>query len=389
MTLFAAILALVALVGTLLVAPGMRRVRHLEPDAGRLDSPAVAVIVAARDEAKTIEPALRSLLDQAGPATHVVVVDDRSTDETPQILARLQTEYSRLQCVRVDELPAGWLGKSHALTRGAEVTAEVDWILFTDADVVFEAGAVEAAVRYAEAAALDHLTGGPALRTSSFALGGMIAAFGVLFGLFTQPWRVPDPKSRAAVGIGAFNLVRRRAYMEAGGHEALRLCVIDDLGLGRMMKAAGGRSEFVYASSLISLEWYPSLRSMMRGLVKNAFAGVDYRLTAAVGATGFIAVMLIAPFVLPWIPALDPPARALAALAALLHLRAASVSALRSGLPAATGLFFPIGLALFIVTLWRSTLTTLIRRTVVWRGTAYPLADLIAACESSSWRRFR
>lgn len=389
MTLFAAILALVALVGTLLVAPAMARIRRLEPDPDDLEAPSVAVVIAARDEANTIEPALRSLLDQAGPATTITVVDDRSADGTSEILSRLKSEYERLHSVRVEALPAGWLGKTHALALGAEAAGDVDWILFTDADVVFEPGAVEAAIRYADANDLDHLTGGPTIRTRSFALAGMIAAFGVLFSLFTQPWRTPLPRTRAAVGIGALNLVRRRPYLEAGGHEPLRMCVIDDLGLGRMMKTAGGRSEFIYATNLISIEWYPSLGSMMRGLVKNAFAGVDFRMAAVIGATGFIALLLIAPFVVPWIPGLDPLTKALAAFAALLQLRAATKSASRSGLPLATALFFPIGLALFLVTLWRSTLSALITRKVVWRGTAYPLHELVAACESAPWRRFR
>lgn len=389
MTLFAAILALVALLGTLWVAPKMARIQLLEPDPEDLEAPPVAVVIAARDEEQTIEPALRSLLDGLGPATEVVVVDDRSTDGTPRILADLQAEYGRLRSVRVDELPEGWLGKSHALARGAEAAGEVDWILFTDADVVFAPGAVESVVRYAAGGGLDHLTGGPAIRTRSFTLSGMIAAFGVLFGLFTQPWRAPVPGARSAVGIGALNLVRRRTYLEAGGHSTLRMCVIDDLGLGRMMKSAGGRSEFVYASALINIEWYPSLRSMMNGLVKNAFAGVDFRLSAVVAATGFIGLVLIAPFVLPWVSSVPPLARSLAAFAALLHLRAAWKAAERSGLPPATAAFFPIGLSLFLFTLWRSTLTALVTQSVVWRGTSYPLRDLIAACESAPWRRFR
>ncbi len=389
MTLFAAILALVALLGTLWVAPKMARIQLLEPDPEDLEAPPVAVVIAARDEEQTIEPALRSLLDGLGPATEVVVVDDRSSDGTPRILADLQAEYGRLRSVRVDELPEGWLGKSHALARGAEAAGEVDWILFTDADVVFAPGAVESVVRYAAGGGLDHLTGGPAIRTRSFTLSGMIAAFGVLFGLFTQPWRAPVPGARSAVGIGALNLVRRRTYLEAGGHSTLRMCVIDDLGLGRMMKSAGGRSEFVYASALINIEWYPSLRSMMNGLVKNAFAGVDFRLSAVVAATGFIGLVLIAPFVLPWVSSVPPLARSLAAFAALLHLRAAWKAAERSGLPPATAAFFPIGLSLFLFTLWRSTLTALVTQSVVWRGTSYPLRDLIAACESAPWRRFR
>ncbi|MGD2017852.1 MAG: glycosyltransferase family 2 protein [Planctomycetota bacterium] len=389
MTLFAATTLVVALLGTLLVAPRMARLRHLRPDPQDLDGPATAVVVAARDEAERVEEALRSLLERSGPRTRLVVVDDRSTDATPEILARLEGEFERLQVVRVDALPAGWLGKNHALARGAEAAGDVDWLLFTDADVVFSPGAVEACARHAAERGLDHLTGGPRIRARSLPLAGMVTAFGVLFGLFTQPWRAPVPGARSAVGIGALNLVRRRAYEAAGGHEPLRLCVIDDLGLGRVMKAAGGRSEFVYASELVEVEWYPSTAAMMRGLVKNAYAGVDFRLAVAVAATAVIAGLLIAPFVLPWLPGLDPAARALSALAAALHLSGAWRSASRAGLPLASALLFPFGLTLFLVTLWRSVLTAHLTGAVVWRGTSYPLRDLIQACEASPWRRYR
>ena len=394
MTLFAATLALVALLGTLLVAPRMARLNRLQPDFGASDpsgegGPQVAVVLAARDEAPTVEPALRSLLERSAPHTRVVAVDDRSTDGTTEILARLADEHARLTVVRVDELPAGWLGKNHALDRGAAAAGEVEWILFTDADVVFAPGAVEAAARYAATRELDHLTGGPSIRARSLPLAGMVAAFGVLFGLFTQPWRAPIAGARSAVGIGALNLVRRRTYEAAGGHRTLRMCIIDDLGLGRVMKAAGGRSEFVFAGDLAEVEWYPGVGAMMRGLVKNAYAGVDFRFAVAVAATAFIAGLLVAPFVLPWLPGVPPEARALSAAAAGLHLLAALRAAGHAGLPRAAALLFPVGLALFLVTLWRSVLTAHLTGQVVWRGTAYPLAELVRACEGSPWRRYR
>lgn len=385
-TLLAAGLTVLAIVGFAVVVPAMDRVRRLRPAATGEGPSAVdaAVVVAARDEAETIEPALRSLLRQAGEGVRVVVVDDRSTDGTSEILRRLAREHPSLRTVRVDALPPGWLGKNHALGRGAEAAGDVDFLLFTDADVVFEPGGVRAVADHAEREGLDHLTGAPRIQARSYALGGMVASFGVLFGLFTRPWRVRDPKSSAAVGIGALNLVRRSAYVAAGGHRRIRMRIDDDLRLGRLIKESGGRSEFVFATDVASLEWYPSLGAMLRGLHKNAFAGIDFRLTVALAATVVIAAVFLAPFVVPFVGSAPIAARTLAAVAAVTHVAGAAASARRAGLPALAGLFFPVGLTLFLFVLWRSAVGTLATRRVVWRDTSYPLRELTEAARKEA-----
>ncbi|MEM1453393.1 MAG: glycosyltransferase family 2 protein [Planctomycetota bacterium] len=386
-TLLAAALAAVAIVGGAVVLPAMGRVRRLRPAerrGPRRAGPTAAVVVAARDEADTIEPALHSLLAQTDDGVRVVVVDDRSTDGTTDILRRVARAHRELEVVRIDALPPGWLGKNHALDRGAKAAGDVDFLLFTDADVVFEPGGVRAAIEHADREGLDHLTGAPRIRARSFALAGMIASFGVLFGLFTRPWRVRDPKSSAAVGIGALNLVRRSAYVAAGGHRRIRMRIDDDLRLGRLIKESGGRSEFVFATDVASLEWYPSLGAMARGLHKNAFAGIDFRLTIALAATVFIVVVFIAPFVLPFLGGLPLAARALAAAAAVAHVAGAAASARRAGLRMDAGLFFPLGLTVFLFVLWRSAVGALATRRVVWRDTAYPLRDLTDAARKEA-----
>ncbi len=384
-TLIAGFVAAGALLGAAVVLPAMARIRRLEPadrpaDGDESEGEArVAVVVAARNESDTIEPALLSLLGQAGTRVRIVVVDDRSTDGTTEIVRRLASRYPALVHERIDELPPGWLGKNHALQRGAEAAGDVDFLLFTDADVVFAPGGVRAAVRHAQRHELDHLTGAPRVHARSFALAGMIATFGVLFGLFTRPWRVQDPRSSAAVGIGALNLVRRTAYEAAGGHEPIRMRIDDDLRLARLIKANGGRSEFVLATDVATVEWYPTLGAMVRGLNKNAFAGIDFRVTVAIAATIAIALVFLAPFAMMWVGSAPGAARALAAVTAAVHVFGASQSAQRVGLPARAGLFFPAGIVGFLFIRGRSMRGALVTRQVVWRGTAYPLRALLDA----------
>ena len=390
MTLFAALLALGAVTGLVVALRALADVRRLAPlGEGTRDAddeaqePTVAVVVAARDEAATIGPALESLLAQAGGGVRVVVVDDRSEDGTTEILRAAAARHPELTVVRVDALPPGWLGKNHALQVGADAAGPVDFLLFTDADVVFAPGGVRAAARLAAENELDHLTGAPRVVAVSFFLAGAIAAFGVLLGAFARPWRARDPRSSAAVGIGALNLVRRTSYVDAGGHGPIRMRIDDDLSLGRLIKVRGGRSEFVYASEVASVEWYPSLAAMMQGLQKNAFAGIEFRASVAVAATLFIALAFLAPFVLPLLPGIDAATRVLALVAAAAHVAGAAAGARRLGLHPSAALLLPFGMALFLAVLWRSALSALVLRRVVWRGTAYPLAELIAARDSS------
>ncbi len=129
---------------------------------------------------------------------------------------------------------------------------------------------------YALDRALDHLVVLPRLEARGALLASFVAAFGLLFSVYTRPWRARDPRSRASIGIGAFALLRADAYRRAGGHAAIRLRPDDDVALGRLVKGAGLRQEAVFGAEDVVVEWYPDLGSALRGLNKNAFAGLGY-----------------------------------------------------------------------------------------------------------------
>ena len=186
---------------------GNRRMRHLSELPGEGDPPSVSVVIAARDEEHRLEQALRSVLAQDHPHLEVIVVDDRSSDGTADILRRLQEQHPLLRVLRVDELPSGWLGKTHAQQRGGEA-AQGELLLFTDADVVFEPSAVRLAALYLARERLDHLTVAPRVLAPTRPVEALVGAFTVLFCQWSRPWRARDPRSHHYVGIGAFNLVR-------------------------------------------------------------------------------------------------------------------------------------------------------------------------------------
>ncbi len=346
--------------------------RLTPPDPERW--PLVSVVVPACNEADTLRPALDTLLGQDYPRLEVVVVDDRSDDATGRLVDELGAADPRIVPLHVRELPPGWLGKVHALHVGTRA-ARGEWLLYTDADVHYGAGALRRAVAWALAERLDHVTVAPELRTESFWLDVAQTAFGTAFLQRTRAATAGRPGSAAFVGVGAFNLVRRALFDRTPGFEWLRLEVLDDVGLGLMVARAGGRSRLALGPRQVEVTWYGSLRAMARGLEKNLFAVVGhYRLGRAL----LVAVSALA-FVLGPLVALAHPVlavRALGGLALLSLLIFAGAVAI-----ALRGRFFallaqPLGQLLLAGMLVHSAAACTRRRGVSWRGTTYELGAL-------------
>lgn len=335
--------------------------------------PKVSAVIAACDEERGIEAALRSVLSLDYPGLEVIVVDDRSSDSTPAILARVARDKPGLRLVRVESLPAGWLGKNHALHRGA-AAASGEFLLFTDADVVYEPTAVRRALAAMRAGRLDHLTVSPELRMRGTLLNMFAGTFILFFDIFVEPWKAKDPRSHAHVGIGAFNLVRASAYKAVGGHAAIAMRPDDDLKLGKIIKKAGFRQDILFGLGMIKVAWYNSVPELVRGLMKNTFAGIGYSTTMAAAAIVSIFVVFFLPFLGMVFASGTTQALSAAAVAALVF---AHIDNTRfTGLPAWHAAGLPVTLLLWLYIIARSTLTTLARGGIVWRGTFYPLAEL-------------
>jgi cellulose synthase/poly-beta-1,6-N-acetylglucosamine synthase-like glycosyltransferase len=197
--------------------------------------------------------------------------------------------------VHNQELPEGWLGKCWALHRGSQL-ARGEWLLFCDGDVVMEKTALEQAIATAESEGLDHLCMAPRLVCSSWWQETVITSLTFLFFVFQDPRHVFDPrKLQAYMGVGAFNMIRRSLYEKLGGHETLRMEIVDDVFLGMLAKRHGGRSGFFLGLEQASIHWYPSLWDYITGLEKNSFAGLRF----SVGLLAFAIVGQILVFHLP------------------------------------------------------------------------------------------
>ncbi len=337
--------------------------------------PKVSIIVAARDEARNIATALDSLLAQDYPDYEVIVVDDRSTDATPTILARKAAEQARLRTLSISTLPAGWLGKNHALQSGADIAAG-SLLIFADADIVMRPDTLTRAVSYALAARRDHIAIAPVVVAPSVLLAMFMPTFTLFFSLYARPWKASDPNSRCYIGIGAFNLVRAEVYRAVGGHRRIAMRPDDDLKLGKIIKRAGYSQEMLFGRDALSVEWYPSVGALARGLEKNSLAGVDYSVAAILVSTLAQITCFIWPFIA--LGMTSGSVFVLNAAICILLLAVYAELAHAIGMPRWYAIGMPLTVALFVWILWRATFITLRDGGVTWRGTHYPLAALKA-----------
>jgi len=367
--------ACVLIFGYLWAFRGMSQVPRLGEmsPAADADCSMVSVLFAARDEATKLPQALPTMLAQDYPRYEVVAVNDRSGDATPQILDEFARKAPKLKVVHLAELPPSWLGKPHALAIAFQ-HALGDWLVFTDADVRFAPDLLRRTVALAQARQWDHLSLLAIVELKGFWEKVAVTFWTLGFVMTLQPWRVSNPKTGSYAGVGAFQLLRRSAYEAIGTHRRLALEVVDDMRLGALVKRGGFRSGVALSEDLLGVRWQEGLGNVIHGLTKNTFAALDY----SVVRVGVNILGLLVFYLLPVLGVVFGTgiARLLAASAVAVQAVAHGTAARSSRASPLYGLTFPLGALLFIYILLRSTIVTVWRGGVLWRGTFYPLDEL-------------
>ena len=351
--------------------PALSELGTADPCGGANDgSVQCSVIVAARDEESRIEDTVRHLLAQRDARLEVIVVDDRSTDRTGEILERLTRQDDRVHTQRVHELPDGWLGKCHACHLGAS-SARGDWLLFTDADCWLKPDVIARALRVAEREGADHVTLTPGIGVTSLGARAWHLAF--LISLSNWFSGVNRDRPKSYLGLGAFNLVRAAAYRECGGYEALRLTVLDDVRLGLLIRRAGKRTRGFIGGDDVECHWGTTVGGMIHVMEKNYFAAIDFRLATALaaGLGGMLlwCIAIVGPFT-------GTAVGVAAGLAMLTLCVPAYVFARRLGWGGASALLTPLIFPLLFYAMLNSTWVTTRQGGVYWRNTFYPLDAL-------------
>ncbi len=339
-------------------------------------NPRVSIIVPARNEENDIEQTLTLLLELDYDNYEVIAVNDRSTDRTGEIMETMATSagpQGRLRVIQHQELPPGWLGKAHAMwTATNEATG--DWLLFTDADVLFKPDSVRRALAYAEAERADHVVLFPQMIMKTPGEYMMIAFFQTMFVFGHRPWKVADPKSRDHMGVGAFNLIRRNVYDAVGTYKALRMEVLDDMKLGKVVKNAGFAQRNVFGGDLISIRWANGAMGVVNNLTKNFFAVLSFQWPRTLISAFGLAFLNLMPFLGVWLAHGWERLPYAVALGSMFSIYVGM--SWRSGVPAYYFLLHPVSTVLFIYTLLRSMFLTLWNDGIIWRGTRYPLEEL-------------
>lgn len=341
--------------------------------------PLVSILVPARNEAeRSLEPSLRSMLAVDWEPLEVIAVDDRSTDETRSILERLAAEDPRLTVIAGVEPPDGWVGKVHALCQ-AQAVARGEWLLGTDADMLFAPAAVTAALAAAEALGADLVTLLPAITTRDL---GVRLVLPVTLWMILQsysPAMTNNPRDRRALGSGGFLMIRRAALEAAGGYAAVAHDVGDDVGLTAAVKRAGFRTWCADGATLVATPMYGNLRELFAGFAKSAWRGLECRwwFAAAVillqllggGLLPLFALVLAAAALADpaWWPACGAALAAWAAMALCFEPAFA-----RYGLARWHALSAPFGFAFMAAVLAESTRRGLLGRPIEWRGRPVP-----------------
>ena len=282
-----ALLPLIALTGHTIVNAALLR----RPRAGATTTQRVAVLLPLRDEAERVTPCLEALLGQSGvPHRDILVLDDGSTDGTAAVVRAVAGDKVRL--LTGAPLPAGWLGKPHACAQLASAAGDVDVLVFVDADVVLAPDAIAGGVDLLRSAGVELLSPYPRI----VGAGRLVQPLLQWSWLTFLPVRVMErsPRPALAAAGGQWLVLDRAGYQRAGGHAAVRDDVLEDIGLARAVKRAGGRIAIADGSALAECLMYPSWAELRDGYGKSLWASFGSPAGAA-AVVGLLVLLYVVP----------------------------------------------------------------------------------------------
>lgn len=333
--------------------------------------PKVSIISPAHNEEKAIEQSAQSRIKDDYPDLELILLDDRSTDKTPEIIKKLSEKECRIKPIFITEIPKGWWGKNHAMHLALQQT-QGEWILLSDADVQVKPGTLRKAISYCEKNGIDHLTVLAEILSSTF-LVDVIYSF-VIRQLYTttRVWDIPNPKSTASGGIGAFSLVRRSALRKINDFDDLKLEVTEDMAIGKKLKRAGVKCDVLNGRNCVSVQWSKTLDNYIASSDRSTFA---YWGKFSVIRTFLMSVFALALELFPVYMLLltSIPYHIIIGITALaLNLAASVIVNKWNNRPIWPSFFFPIGIIVNFVIMLRAGIMGVLRGGIRWGGIFYP-----------------
>ncbi len=341
--------------------------------------PLISVIIPARDEQRNIQRCIQALLNQTYPSYEIIIVDDRSSDATPQILDQLAEADPRLRVIHGAELPPGWAGKPHALVQGI-AAARGEWLCFMDADTFGEPGLLWSTYSQAVKLQADMFSILTDQELGSFweRVVLPLVFLGLSYGFPAD--RVNDPSKPDAIANGQYILIKRSVYDQVGGHRAVKDRIDEDKAIAVVVKGAGFRLVVADGRKVASTRMYTSLPEMWEGWTKNIYLGLQDRLGLLLfGAFIGLVVSIVLPVWLfgglVWLASSGGLVAGVVALEAMVlwgYLLWKRLQACRAfGIPGGYALSFPLGALVFTAMMVASAYNVLSGHGVSWKGRRY------------------
>jgi chlorobactene glucosyltransferase len=341
------------------------------------NAPLVSVLVPARNEQdRVLVDCIRSILAQDYGRFEVIAVNDRSTDGTGALLEALAKSDDRLRVIEGAERPAGWLGKPYAMQQAFN-QARGEWILATDADMIFDKAALRTAMDRTLEEKGDAMSLIPHFEARSFWERVMIPTWVWVLLMFTLFYRTSNPKTQGAVGIGGFFLMRRSVLEHVGGYEPLKDEVMEDVRLAEMIKRSGARLFTEHAPNLLKTRMYRNFAEMWECSTKNWFSGMKFSLPFALSGVLSMYLISVAPSLLALASGIGIALGASAdlwllfipaVLSWLLQVLVLAMVSKRSEVSPAYALTAPLGLGLLYAMLFDSSIRITSGKGVTWKG---------------------
>jgi chlorobactene glucosyltransferase len=384
-------------IGGLFIVYWLHNQFHLDivvtPARPPTDGPRISVCVPARNEERNIGRCVEAILAQEYPNCEVLVLDDRSTDRTPQILrnllmesdglpSTLKQQAALLHIVRGVDLPPGWAGKPHALFQAASA-AHGEWLCFVDADTFLSPNALSACYAKAIETRADMFTIMTFQILGSFWEKVVMPIVMTALSVGFSPRKVNDPHRRDAIANGQFILIKRSVYDAIGGHASVRDKIAEDKVIAEQVKWNGYRLVVANGNSVARTRMYTSLPEMWEGWTKNIFLGLSDRPSLRILGVFGACLLWITALILPLWPVLGVVwylqggdwlastviVESLLFWSVVIYARARV--AVGMGISPWYALTLPLGAFLFAAMMFTSAWKVLSGKGVTWKGRMY------------------
>tara|TARA_B100000315_G_scaffold260775_1_gene325094 strand:- start:10380 stop:11405 length:1026 start_codon:yes stop_codon:yes gene_type:complete len=333
-------------------------------------SPSVSIIVPARNEERALGRCLDSLLAQNYEDFELIVVDDQSTDHTPDLISTRTSQDSRIRNLRITNLPAGWTGKNHALACGAH-NAHGKWLLFTDADTWHAPHSLKDNLTFAQYHHIDILSMSPDQECVSVSEKLLQPTIFSTLSYWFAYCHINDPQDEQAAGNGQYIMIRRSLYKTIGGHEKIKGCILEDVELARRAKRAGGTLWFAPAQGKVRVRMYHTLKEIWNGWAKNLYLLQKQSPQSLLRTSTHIILLDIAPTAILMLSTWYSIHTALLVTAGIMLIARwhnLCQQWRKLGFDTQYTTFYPIGSSLFLGLLWYSAILHKGGFRIVWKG---------------------